>query len=124
MHAWVLIPRPLAIALLALLAAAHPEVPGLKPATAARKWRYYYIDSIFKSGTHIVIKNNDRDEFNIEEIATQGFLYAHGDTRTFKRLRANIQQGKPTVMLHNSGEAALHSYRMVFCDLTHVVHNV
>ena len=37
------------------------------------------------------------------QVAMQGFLYAHGDTRTFKRLRANIQKGNPTVMLHNSG---------------------
>lgn len=44
-----------------------------------------------------------RTEFNIEECGAQGFLYAHGDTRTYKRLRANIQQGKPIVMLHNSG---------------------
>jgi len=69
----------------------------------ARKWRYFYVDGIFKAGTHIVIKNNDRDEFIVEEVAMQGFLYAHGDTRTFKRLRANIQKGNPTVMLHNSG---------------------
>ena len=32
-----------------------------------------------------------------------GFLYAHGDTRTYKRLRSNIQAGRPLVMLHNSG---------------------
>jgi len=69
----------------------------------SRKWRYFYIDGLFKSGTHIVIKNNDTDEFNLDEVTSQGFLYAHGDTRTFKRLRANIQLGKPIVMLHNSG---------------------
>ena len=68
-----------------------------------RKWRYCYIDALFRSGTHIVIKNNDTDSFNIDELGLQGFLYAHGDTRTYKRLRANIQQGRPTVMLHNSG---------------------
>ena len=68
-----------------------------------RKWRYLYVDALFRSGTHIVIKNNDRDVFNVEELGSLGFLYAHGDTRTFKRLRANIQQGRPIVMLHNSG---------------------
>ena len=26
-----------------------------------------YIDSLFRMGTHIVLKNNDRDEFNVEE---------------------------------------------------------
>ena len=68
-----------------------------------RKWRYFYIDGIFRSATHIVLKNNDIDSFNVEEIGSLGFLYAHGDSRTYKRLRANIQQGKPIVMLHNSG---------------------
>jgi len=69
-----------------------------------RKWRYFYIDAIFRSGTHIVLKSKDQDEFSVEDLgAQQGFLYAHGDSRTYKRLRANIQQGKPTVMLHNSG---------------------
>lgn len=98
-----------------------------------RKWRYFYVNGLFSSGTHIVIKNNDQDEFNIEEVAQlnkflthmcicmcvltacashsslppqvaqQGFLYAHGDTRTYTRLRTNIQMGRPVVMLHNSG---------------------
>jgi hypothetical protein len=68
-----------------------------------RKWRYFYVDAIFKSGTHIVIKNNDRDAFVMDEVGNIGFLYAHGDTRTYKRLRANIQAGRPSVMLHNSG---------------------
>jgi hypothetical protein len=36
-------------------------------------------------------------------LARTGYLYAHGDTGTFKRLRAHIQQVKPIVMLHNSG---------------------
>ena len=68
-----------------------------------RKWRYVYVDGIFSAGTHIVIKNNDTDSFDIEEAGTPGFLYAHGDSRTYKRLRSNIQQGRPIVMLHNSG---------------------
>ena len=68
-----------------------------------RKWRYVYVDGIFSSGTHIVIKNNDSDPFDVEEAGTLGFLYAHGDSRTYKRLRSNIQQGRPIVMLHNSG---------------------
>ena len=50
-----------------------------------------------------MIKSNDTDEFNVESLARTAFLYAHGDTRTYKRLRANIQLGKPIVMLHNSG---------------------
>jgi hypothetical protein len=68
-----------------------------------RKWRYYYVDGLFSNATHYIIKNNDQDEFDIEGLTRMGFLYAHGDTRTFKRLRANIQQGKSIVMLHNSG---------------------
>ena len=68
-----------------------------------RKWRYFYVDGLYSNATHYIIKNNDHDEFDIEGMARMGFLYAHGDTRTFKRLRANIQQGKPIVMLHNSG---------------------
>ena len=68
-----------------------------------RKWRYYYIDGLFRNATHYIIKTNDADEFDIEGFARSGFVYAHGDTRTYKRLRANIQQGKQLVMLHNSG---------------------
>ena len=29
------------------------------------------LDGIVNAGTHIVIKNNDRDEFNVEEVAMQ-----------------------------------------------------
>ena len=68
-----------------------------------RKWRYFYVDGVFANATHYIIKSNERDEFDIESVAKMGFLYAHGDTRTYKRLRANIQQAKPIVMLHNSG---------------------
>ena len=50
---------------------------------------------------HYIIKSNDQDDFQLEGLACMGYLYAHGDTRTFQRLRANIQQGKPIVMLHN-----------------------
>jgi hypothetical protein len=69
----------------------------------SRKWRYFYVDGLFANATHYILKNNDRDEFNIEGISRMGHIYAHGDTRTYKRLRANMQQGKPIVMLHNSG---------------------
>ena len=48
-------------------------------------------------------KNNDNDKFDVEECGPTAFLYAHGDTRTYKRLRSNIQLGRPTVLLHNSG---------------------
>ena len=68
-----------------------------------RKWRYFYVDGIFRSGSHLVLKSNDRDEFNMNDVGSMGYLFAHGDSRTFKRLRVNIQQGRPTVMLHNSG---------------------
>ena len=68
-----------------------------------RKWRYFYVDGLFASATHYIIKSNDTDEFNMETLGRSAFLYAHGDTRTYTRLRANIQQGKPIVMLHNSG---------------------
>jgi hypothetical protein len=68
-----------------------------------RKWRYFYVDGMFSAATHYVIKSNDQDEFNMEMMGQNVFVYAHGDTRTYKRLRANIQQGRPIVMLHNSG---------------------
>lgn len=68
-----------------------------------RKWMYFYQDSLFANATHYIIKNNDSDEFDIESLASLGFVYAHGDACTYKRLRANIQKAKPIVMLHNSG---------------------
>jgi len=70
-----------------------------------RKWRYFYIDGLFASASHYVIKSNDRDDFPIGSLGANGmcYLYAHGDTRTYMRLRENIQMGRPIVMLHNSG---------------------
>jgi len=68
-----------------------------------RKWRYFYVDGLFASATHYIIKSNDLDELDMETLAPNGYLYAHGDTRTYKRLRDNIQRGAPIVMLHNSG---------------------
>ena len=68
-----------------------------------RKWRYFYVDGLFANATHYVLKSNDTDAFDMESLTRMGYLYAHGDTRTYHRLRANIQQGKAIVMLHNSG---------------------
>ena len=67
--------------------------------------RYFYVDGLFASATHYIFKSNDNDKFDLETLpqCKAAFLYAHGDTRTFKRLRSNIQQGKSIVMLHNSG---------------------
>lgn len=61
------------------------------------------LPGLFSNATHYIIKSNDIDEFDMESVARMGYLYAHGDTRTFERLRVNIQLGKPIVMLHNSG---------------------
>ena len=68
-----------------------------------RQWRYCDVDALFSSATHYVIKCNDQDDFSMAAVGQEVFVYAHGDTRTYKRLRGNIQQGKPIVMLHNSG---------------------
>ena len=65
-----------------------------------RKWRYFYVDGLFANATHYVLKSNDTDAFDMESLTRMGYLYAHGDTRTYKRLRANIQQGKPIVPIH------------------------
>jgi hypothetical protein len=69
----------------------------------ARKWRYFYLDGLFGSATHYIIKNNEKDDFNMEQLGRMGFVFAHGDTRAYKRLRQRIQEGKNVVMLHNSG---------------------
>ena len=29
-----------------------------------RKWRYFYIDGLFSSATHYIIKSNDQDDFS------------------------------------------------------------
>jgi len=68
-----------------------------------RKWRYFYMDGLFANASHYIIKNNDKDDFNLDLFAPMGYLYAHGDSRTYKRLANNIQQGRSIVMLHNSG---------------------
>ena len=68
-----------------------------------RKWRYFYVDGLFASATHYIIKSNDLDQLEMDTLAPSGYLYAHGDTRTFKRLRDKIQLGAPCVLLHNSG---------------------
>ena len=78
---------------------------GVGTCAPNRKWRYFYVDGLFTSASHYIIKSNDQDEFPIDTVAEGGmcYLYAHGDTRTFYRLRENIQLGRPIVMLHNSG---------------------
>jgi hypothetical protein len=68
-----------------------------------RKWSYFYSDALFASASYYVLKNDDRDEFDIESFAKLGFVYANGDTCTYRRLRRDVQQGKPMVLLHNSG---------------------
>lgn len=83
--------------------AEHTRRGGNNTCDPKRKWRYFYVDSLFSSATHYVIKTNDKDEFNVDQYAPMGYLYAHGDTRTYKRLASNIQQGKSIVLLHNSG---------------------
>ena len=64
---------------------------GVGTCAPNRKWRDFYVDGLFTSASHYIIKCNDQDEFPIDTVAEGGmcYLYAHGDTRTFYRLREN-----------------------------------
>lgn len=81
----------------------HQRVAFNNTCDPNRKWRYFYLDGLFSAATHYIIKSNDSDELNMDNVAPQGYLYAHGDSRTYRRLSSNIQQGRSIVMLHNSG---------------------
>ena len=44
-----------------------------------RKWRYFYVDSLWASGTHIVLKNNDVRGYAAEHARTHSRTHAHAD---------------------------------------------
>ncbi|KAL1524658.1 hypothetical protein AB1Y20_019545 [Prymnesium parvum] len=73
--------------------------------SAKRKWMYHYSESVFSGGTHYIILDRAEDMFDIDVLGPVGNVVAHGGTLAYRRLRKNIQTGRPTVMLHNTGGA-------------------
>lgn len=79
-----------------------------------RLWQYHYSQYLFASGTHYVFLEDDDQLFNSEALGSIGAVFAHGGTKAFHRMHSWLQQGRPCVMLWNSGGvtqafASLHS---------------
>jgi len=72
-----------------------------------RKWMYHYSQTTFSSGTHYIFLESaaGAEAFPLHTFGPLGFVAAHGGTLSYKRLRARISQGRPLVMLHQTGGA-------------------
>jgi hypothetical protein len=81
------------------------------------KWGYHYQSCLFSSGTHYIILDGEESSFPVAALGDIGYVAAHGSTRAYQRLRSVIQQGRPLVMLNNTGGctqafASLHKIMM------------
>ena len=66
-------------------------------------WQYFYLQTFFASGTHYILCEDPNDAPDISVLGKFGYIYANGQALVVPRLKTNIQQGKPLVMLHNTG---------------------
>ena len=66
-------------------------------------WLYHYQSALFTSGTHYIILDGDENNFPLTALGAMGTVAANGGTRTFHRLKNVIQQGKPLIMMQNTG---------------------
>ena len=66
-------------------------------------WQYFYLQTFFASGTHYILCEDGNDAPDISVLGKFGYIYANGQALVVPRLKTNIQQGKPLVMLHNTG---------------------
>mmetsp|Transcript_107473 Transcript_107473/g.213413 ORF Transcript_107473/g.213413 Transcript_107473/m.213413 type:complete len:983 (-) Transcript_107473:41-2989(-) len=69
-----------------------------------RLWSYHYSQFLFSSGTHYLILEEEGN-VDLDVLGATGGIFAHGGTVAYRRMRAWLQHGKPTVMLFNSGGA-------------------
>ena len=74
-----------------------------KDVAPKRKWMYHYNQTTFSSGTHYVFLESDTEAFPLHAFGPTGYVHAHGGTLSYQRLRSRISQGRPLVMLHQTG---------------------
>ena len=74
-----------------------------KDVAPKRKWMYHYSQTTFASGTHYVFLENDTEAFPLDAFGPTGYVHAHGGTLSYQRLRSRISQGRPLVILHQTG---------------------
>jgi len=82
----------------------HHDDLNLEGVVAERaRWGYHYQSAMFSSGTHYIILDGDETVFPVTAFGQIGNVCAHGSTRAYQRIRNVIQQGRPLVMLNNTG---------------------
>jgi hypothetical protein len=58
---------------------------------------------MFSSGTHYLFLEDEDQVFDADSLGPVGAVFAHGGTMAYHRMREWLQQGRPSVMLLNSG---------------------
>ncbi|GMI00909.1 hypothetical protein TrVE_jg7298 [Triparma verrucosa] len=74
-----------------------------KDVAPKRKWMYHYNQTTFSSGTHYIFLESNTETFPLDAFGPTGYVHAHGGTLSYQRLRSRISQGRPLVMLHQTG---------------------
>ena len=74
------------------------------------RWSFYYMSTLFGSGTHYIIVDGKGSNVNRADLGSNGYIFAHGGNREHKLMRECIRNGRPTVMLQNTG-----SVTQAFC---------
>lgn len=74
---------------------------------------YHYNQSVYGGGTLYFLLESADDMFDLECLGPVGSVVAHGGTLTYRRLKRNIQMGRPVVMLYNTGGATQARTRML-----------
>lgn len=67
------------------------------------RWWYFYLQTLWASGTHYIVLESGDDFFDISPIGPLGCICAHGGALMMDRLESRLNAGLPLVMLHNSG---------------------
>lgn len=76
------------------------------------RWSFYYRSTLFGSGTHYVIVDDKGYNFNRSGLGSTGYIFAHGGNTEYRLLKKCIREGRPSIMLMNSGSAT-----QAFCSL-------
>ncbi len=74
------------------------------------RWSFYYRSTLFGSGTHYIIVDDKGYNVNRADLGSPGYIFAHGGNTEHKLMKECIRNGRPTVMLMNTG-----SVTQAFC---------
>ena len=67
-------------------------------------WAYHYTQTIFGSGSHYLLFDEDDYAPDLRVTATTGTYVANGETKpAFERIKKHLNSGSPVVLLNNTG---------------------